>query len=106
MNVSMHQDPLKHIWWVYGEQKVDIPDIILPDTEELEPRIDALEDAVTTMSGQLQTANSQLSELNTKISDLETQLASAGGTSMLTYVALLLGVVALGAAYYFGTREY
>lgn len=106
MNVSMHQDPLKHIWWVYGEKRVDIPVIDLPDTEELEPRIDALEDAVTTMSGQLQTANSQLSELNTKISDLETQLASAGGTSMLTYVSLVLGVVAIGAAYYFGTREY
>ena len=111
MNVSMHQDPLKHIWWVYGE----VPDvtttapaapvIVLPDTDDLEEQVGALEDAVNQISSQLSKANSAISSLNSKVTDLENVVPPASGTDSLTYVSLLLGIVAIAVAAYFGTKR-
>lgn len=108
MNVSMHQDPLKHIWWVYGELPevvTPLPDIIIPDTGDIEEKIEALENAVNQLSSQFSSANSQISSLNSKIADLESELAQTSGPGMLTYGSLLLGIVAIVVAFYYGTKR-
>jgi peptide/nickel transport system substrate-binding protein len=106
MNASMHQDPLKHIWWVYGELPAvtEPPVVVVPDTGDLEEKVEAIENAVNQLSSQVSSANSELSDLSSKIEALESQ-AGAGGTSALTYVSLLLALVAIGLAYYLGTRR-
>jgi len=107
MDVSMHQDPIKHVWWVYGElpEKEAPPIIILPETGELEEKVEALENAVNTLSSQLSSANSEISDLNSKIDELENTIAGIGGPSTLTYGSLLLAVVAIVIAFYFGTKK-
>jgi peptide/nickel transport system substrate-binding protein len=104
--VSGAQDPIKWVWWVYGELPavVEPPVVVVPDTGDLEEKVEAIENAVNQLSSQVSGVNSEISDLSSKIEALESQ-AGAGGTGMLTYVSLLLALVAIGAAYYFGTRR-
>jgi len=107
MNVSMHQDPLKHIWWVYGElPKVEEPPIVIvPDTGDIEEKVEALENTINQLSSQVSSANSEISSLNSKIADLESELTQPSDPGMLTYASLLLGIVAIVVAFYYGTKR-
>lgn len=107
MNVSMHQDPIKAIWWVYGElPEVEevLPDIIIPDTGDIEDRLDAIENAINQLSTQLSSAKSEISSLDTQIEDLETQLAPSG-PGMITYAALLLAIVSIVVSIYLSSKR-
>jgi peptide/nickel transport system substrate-binding protein len=86
-------------WWVEGE----LPEepVIVPDpTAELVPRIEIIEDIVTTQQESISSLSSEISSLTTEIESLKT----ASGTDVLTYVALLLGLVAIGVALYFSRQ--
>jgi len=90
MNVSMHQDPIKNIWWVYGELKeTTTPQV----TEDIEIRLVVLEDTIL--------------DLSTKISDLETQLSTTPSTmpTNIAYVAILIAAIAISVSLYFGLKK-
>ena len=92
------------VWWTEGELREPEPPIIIPDTGELEEKVEALESAYNTLSSQL---TDEISRLNTELSDLEDQLADiepATPNMTMSYVAVVIALVAIGVSAYFGTK--
>ena len=100
MNVSVHRDPYKYIWWVYGELPETPEKPLIDPTVELVPRIETLEDIIVSQQELISSLSSEISSLTTEIESLK----AATGTDILTYVALLIGLVAIGAVLYFSRQ--
>lgn len=88
------------IWWKLGE---------LPEQEsEQEPIDEELEANLETLQSDVDSLKSQISGLNSKISSLETQVANisipAAPSQTMSYVAVVVAIIAVGIAFYFGTK--
>ena len=101
------------VWWEGGE------DIYAPEPEptppppspgeELEPRMEAVEESLGTVSSDVSSLSSQVDSLSSQLESLESQLedleAPAPASNTMSYAAIALALVALVAAYYFGTQK-
>jgi len=88
------------IWWKLGE---------LPEQEsEQEPIDEELEANLETLQSDVDSLKSQITMLNSKISNLENQITNisepAAPNQTMSYVAVVLAIIAVGIAFYFGTK--
>jgi len=88
------------VWWKLGE---------LPEQEsEQEPIDEELEAKLETLQSDVNSLASQITILNSKISSLESQIANistpAAPNQTMSYVAVVVAIIAVGIAFYFGTK--
>ena len=88
------------IWWKLGE---------LPEQEsEQEPIDEELEANLETLQSDVDSLKSQITMLNSKISNLENQITNisepAAPNQTMSYVAVVVAIIAVGIAFYFGTK--
>jgi len=103
---------LESYFWRHGDpiiHTVELPVIVPTDTGDIEDQIDAMEKVInelsSDLSSKLTSATKDISSLNSKITDLETELAQPASPGMLTYGSLLLAIVAIAVAYFYGTKK-
>ena len=91
------------VWWKQGE----LPEVSEPEPEP-EPIDEELETTIETLESDVNSLESQLSSLNLKISNLENQISNlpepVAQNQTMSYVAIVIALIAIGAAYYFGTK--
>ena len=96
------------VWWIYGDLPTPEPGpIVIPDTGDLEDKVDALESAMQALSSQLASANNQISSQSTELSNIQTQLADldvAAPNMTMSYAAIVGALAAIGISLYFGTK--
>jgi len=95
---------LDMVWWEGGEDiYVSEPTPPAPSPgEELEPRMEAVEESLGTVASQISSLSSQVESLK---SQLESLTAPAPASNTISYAAIVLAIVAIIVAYYFGTQK-
>ena len=89
------------VWWKLGE----LPEVSEPEPEpideELETTIETLESDINSLASQIAILNSKISNLENQISNLPEPVAP---NQTISYVAVVLALLAVIVAYYFGTK--
>ena len=88
------------VWWTLGELSEE-PEPEPIDTE-LELRVDKLESDVQGLSPQISTLTSEISSLKSQLDEIPTEYAAPDMT--MTYIAMLMALVAIAISIYFGIK--
>jgi hypothetical protein len=95
------------VWWIHGELPAEPepePEPEPPISGDVEARVKSLESSSQSLSSEISSLKNQVSSLSTEISELKDQPAATANNTM-SYLAILIALVAIGAAYYFGTQK-
>jgi len=108
MDPAAHHGRWDYVYWTLGElpepEPEPEPPIIIPDTGELEEKVEALENAYNALSSQF---SEEISSLRAELSNLEDQLADIDiptPNMTMSYVAIVIALLAVGVSVYFGTK--
>jgi peptide/nickel transport system substrate-binding protein len=95
------------VWWIKGElppEPEPEPEPEPPVSGDVEERVESLESASQSLSSDISSLENQVSSLSMEISELKSQPAASANNTM-SYIAILIALVAIGVAYYFGTQK-
>jgi peptide/nickel transport system substrate-binding protein len=100
-NIDMHHDPPEHVWWVQGELLEPEPE----PTPTPSPEPSGLEEKVDSLSGTVDMLSNQVDQLSSDIDALEEKVTTMpSAPTSLIYVSIVIALIAIVIAYYFGTR--
>jgi peptide/nickel transport system substrate-binding protein len=100
-NIDMHHDPPEHIWWVQGELLEPEPE----PTPEPTPEPSGLEEKVDSLSSKVDMLSSEVDNLSSDIDALEEKVTTMpSAPTSLIYISIVIALIAIVIAYYFGTR--